>query len=162
MSCRKSLIVLKARTFALFVAALVVVSAGPTLAVANENECAYIGKDEVSFYASAMLSVLSEDQEYSSKYGMEAVSFDELAIGDPIKCYDIADGNAEYANVDVWPILYGSDIVASIWSINSLSGLSTTETILLRLSSEQEWPKNSIAPTTRVRPVQLSATSRPA
>ncbi len=91
----------------------------PKTALANENECSYVSKDEVMAYTSSLLETVSDTENYPSEFNIPEFSVDGIMVGDPIKCYDIIDGQVVYSNADYWPVLYNAEIICSVATIDN-------------------------------------------
>lgn len=94
----------------------------PKTALANENECLYTSKEEVMAYTSSLLETVSESEDYPNTFMIPEFSVDGIMVGDPVKCYDIIDGQVVYSNADYWPILFNSEIICSVTSIDNGDG----------------------------------------
>lgn len=94
----------------------------PKTALANENECSYVSKDEVMAYTSSLLETVSESENYPSTFMIPEFSIDGIMVGDPVKCYDIIDGQTVYSDADYWPVLFNSEIICSVASIDNGDG----------------------------------------
>lgn len=76
----------------------------------------------IMVYTASMFEAVAETDSYSERFNIPEFSASDLLIGDPIKCYDFVDNAPVYAGADYWPVLYDSNIICSVMSVDNGDG----------------------------------------
>lgn len=76
----------------------------------------------IMVYTASMFEAVAETDSYSERFNIPEFSASDLLIGDPIKCYDFVDNAPVYAGADYWPVLYDSNIICSVMSVDNGNG----------------------------------------